>query len=273
VNTGSARARAVWRSRAGAWWAPLALWLALAAAPAQAQAAPAGRAAPARAAAATWDGAQRVLQVNENAALPQTPAGSVVFSYLNLSTQNNFGELALTSGGGSPVFLEVQPLATQPGFVVTNWRANNLSVTNVSANNATPIRIQAIGPGMPGTTPVALATGGPGLQLAPGAAAQGPTQPRPMQMVVQATSGARTVVAAIGGPADSTGSNAYVIAVNAGSTTGPLGSANPPPPPGYYATTVGNTFVLDFNWAGSILFVANLSSTAAPAVTLVLRPL
>lgn len=270
MNAGSARARPSRGSRAGAWWTTLALSVALAAGPARAQVAP----APSRATATvTWNGAPRVLQVNENAALPQTPAGSVVFSYLNVSTQNNFGELALTSGGGVPVFLEVQPLATQPGFVVTNWRANNLSVTNVSANNATPIRIQAIGPGMPGTTPVALATGGPGLQLAPGAAAQGATQPRSMQLVVQATSGARSVVVAIGGPADSTGSNAYVIAVNADVTSGPRGSANPPPPAGYYATTTANTFVLDFNWAGSIVFVANLSSTAAPAVTLVLRPL
>jgi hypothetical protein len=123
---------------------------------------------------------------------------------------------------------------------------------------------------------VALDTGGPGLQLAPGAAAQVATQPRYMQLLVQANSGARSVVAVIGGPADSTGSNAYVIAVNDAGNTGPaslLGAAAAPPPQGYYATTTANNFVFNFNWQGAIVFVANLSSSVAPAVTLVLRPL
>jgi len=80
-------------------------------------------------------------------------------------------------------------------------------------------------------------------------------------------------VAVIGGPQDSTGNNAYVIVVNADSTTGPPGSGNPPPPPGYFATTTGNTFTLSFNWAGASIFVANLSASVAPGVTLVLRSL
>jgi hypothetical protein len=219
-----------------------------------------------------WDGAPLVLQVNQSAAMPQTPNGSMVLSYINTSPFNTLGELAMTSGGGAPETLFAQAQATQPGIVVRNWGANNLRVTNVSLNAQTPIRIQAIGPGMPGTTPVLLSIGTP-LVLAPEQTAVGATQPSFMQLVIQNTSGERSVVAVIGGPQDSTGNNAYVIAVNADSTTGPVGSTNPPPPPGYFATTTGNTFTLGFNWGGASIFVANLSSSVAPPVTLVLRAL
>lgn len=219
-----------------------------------------------------WDGSPLVLQVNQTASMTQTPNGSMVLSYVNTSTFNTLGELAMTSGGGAPEWLLAQPQATQPGIVVRNWGANNLKITNVSLNAATPIRIQAIGPGMPGTTPRTLSVGTP-LALAPEETATGATQPSFMQLVVQNTSGERSVVAVIGGPQDSTGNNAYVIVVNADSTTGPPGSGNPPPPPGYYATTTGNTFTLSFNWAGAGIFVANLSASVAPAVTLVLRSL
>lgn len=218
-----------------------------------------------------WDGSPLVLAVNQNAVMRQTPAGSMVLAYLNVATQNNLGELAVTSGGSAPAFLYADALGTQPGVLVNNWRANDLSITNVSANAATPIRIQAIGPGMPGTKPVPLPTGSPGVALASGQSAEGDTQPRWMQLVVQATSGARVVVAVIGGPADSTGNNAYVIAVNAASTTGPPGTAAPPP--GYYATTTDNAYTLTFNWQGARLFVANLSSSAAAPATILLRAL
>ena len=217
-----------------------------------------------------WDGSPMVLAVNQNARMQQTPAGSMVFSYLNLATQNNLGELAVTSGGGPPTSLLAFPLTTQPGIWVNNWNGDNLSVTNVSINTSTPIRIQAIGPGMPGTTPLPLPIGDP-MALAPGQSAQGPTQPRFMQVMVQATSGARSVVAIIGGPPDTTGNTAKVISVNDSANTGP--GTNPPPPPGYYATTTNNSYTLTFNWGGADIFVANLSATVAPAITLVLRAL
>jgi hypothetical protein len=218
-----------------------------------------------------WDGSPLVLAVNQNAVMPQTPAGSMVLSYLNVSAQNNLGELSVTSGGGAPQFLYAPALSTEPGVVVNNWQTNNLSITNISANLSTPIRIQAIGPGIPGSTPVALPTGSPGIALAPGRSASGPTQPRYMQLVVQASSGARSVFAVIGGPADQTGNNAYVIAVNASATTGPPGTA--PAPPGYYATTRDNSYVLTFNWSGSSIFVANLSSSVTAPLSVLLRAL
>lgn len=219
----------------------------------------------------TWDGRPLVLQVNQNARMPQTPAGSMVLAYLNVATQNNLGELAVTSGGSAPAFLYADALATQPGVLVNNWKANDLSITNISANAATPIRIQAIGPGIPGTQPMDLPTGAPGIQLAPGHTASGATQPRWMQLVVSSSSGARGVLAVLGGPPDSTGNNAYVIAVNAGSTTGPPGTVAPPP--GYYATTTDNSYTLTFNWAGASVFVANLSSSTVPPLAVLLRAL
>ncbi|WP_420130418.1 hypothetical protein [Longimicrobium sp.] len=218
----------------------------------------------------TWNGAPLVLQVLDNARMPQTPAGSVVFAYLNVARQNNLGELALASGGDSVEYRFAPALATQPEAVVRNWGSNNLSVTNVSANDSTPIRIQAIGPGMPGTTPLALPQNTP-VTLAPGAAAQGPTGTRAMQLVVRAPGEDRSVVAVIGGPADASGNNAYVIAVNAEAITGPPGSGNPPPPPGYYATTTSSGFSMDLQWGGSSVFVANLSSSVSPALSVILR--
>ncbi|HYW09551.1 MAG TPA: hypothetical protein VE913_21495 [Longimicrobium sp.] len=220
----------------------------------------------------TWDGSPLVLAVNESATMPQTPNGSMVLSYQNVATQNNRGELVVTSGGGPPTSLPVEALAGGPSVWANNWRANNLRVTNVSINNDTPIRIQAIGPGIPGSTPLALPVGAP-IALAPGQTAQGDTEPRYMQVVVQATSGARSIVAIIGGPADTTGSNVYVVAVNAASTTGPPGSGNPPPPPGYYATTTANTYSQMFAADGGLVFAANLSATVAPPVTVILRAL
>jgi hypothetical protein len=218
----------------------------------------------------TWNGAPLVLEVYDNARMPQTPAGSVVFAYLNVARQNNLGELAISSGGDTVEYRFAPALATQPEAVVRNWGSNNLSVTNVSANDSTPIRIQAIGPGMPGTTPLALPQGTP-VVLASGVTAQGPAGTGPMLLVVRAPGADRSVVAVIGGPADASGNNAYVIAVNADSTTGPPGSGNPPPPPGYYATTTGSGFSLGFQWGGSSVFVANLSSSVSPALSVILR--
>ncbi|WP_420130419.1 hypothetical protein [Longimicrobium sp.] len=258
-----------WRARRLAAWAVLALSVAACGdSPTQVGSGP--DPGPVIPVAPGWTGTPLVLAVNENARMPQTPAGSMVFSFLNLSRQNNLGQLAITSGGGAPEFLTAPALSSQPEILVRNWNANNLSVTNVSLNDSTPIRVQAIGPGMPGTTPVALPLNTK-LALPSGETAQGPTEPRFMQLLVQATSGDRSVVAVIGGPQDASGNNAYVIAVNADSTTGPPGTL--PAPPGYFATTTGNSFVLNFNWAGGTIFVANLSASVSPPVSVVLRGL
>ena len=48
---------------------------------------------------ATWDGSPEILLENQNAAMPQTPNGTIIFAYWNMSTQNNAGTISVTSGG------------------------------------------------------------------------------------------------------------------------------------------------------------------------------
>ena len=219
----------------------------------------------------TWDGSPLVLQVNENANMPQTPAGTMIFAVTNEATQNNLGEIAFTSGGAPPRFLKLPANANQPSIIVNNWNANNLSVTNISANSQTPIEIQAIGPGIPGTHPQDLPIGPPGVTLNHGQTAQGNALPQYMQLVMQSNTSTLGVLAFIGGPLDSSGNNGYVVAVNDSVNTGP--GTGKEPPAGYYATTTSNTYTFSFNWGSSLVFVANLSPETADALTVIMRKL
>ncbi|HMB90950.1 MAG TPA: hypothetical protein VKP65_08895 [Rhodothermales bacterium] len=220
-----------------------------------------------------WNGSPLLLQVNENANMPQTPAGTMLLAWQNEATQNNLGEIAVTSGGSAPVTKRADALAYQPSIWLNNWNANNLSITNISANTATPIRIQAIGPGIPGTDPETLPIGGDGVMLKAGMTAQGNASPQYMQLVIRSSSSTLGIIGLIGGPQDSSGNNGYVITVNdaVNGNTGPdTGKA---PPPGYYATTSSNTYTFTFNWGSSLVFVANLSPETADPVTVVMRKL
>jgi hypothetical protein len=218
---------------------------------------------------AAWNGQPMVLLVNQSASMPQTPNGTMVFAATNQATQNNEGTLILTSGGTLDS-LTVPALANAPTVRMNNFRANNLNVTNTSANNATPILVQAVGPGIPGITPLPLGIGTP-IQLAFGQSAQGNTNPQFMQLVIQSNAPTLGVVSVIGGPQDASGNNGMVIAVNAASNTGPgTGMA---PPMGYYATTTGNTYTYSFNYTGASIFVSNLSPSTAQALSILLRAL
>lgn len=218
-----------------------------------------------------WDGSPQVLIENQNAAMPQTPNGTIIFAYWNMSAQNNAGTISVTSGGGQPSFRNVPALANQPSVWMNNWQSNNLSVTNISPNANTPIQIQAIGPGIPGTTPLPLPVGASGQQLAYGQTAQGTAQPQYMQLVVQSESSTTGILGLIGGPPDAGGNNGYVIAVNYSSNSGP--GTGMPAPEGYYATTTNNSYVFQFNWGSGAVFVANLSSLNAAPLRVVLRAL
>ena len=138
-----------------------------------------------------------------------------------------------------------------------NWKANNLNLTNLSANSSTPIWIEMFSPGISGVTPATLTVGAAPISLAAAGTAQGKPNPNWMQLVLQTNTANLTIVALIGGPVDpATNTNAYVFALNfSGSVT----------PPGYTAVTGGNTYTYQFNWGSSSLFVANMSpQTAAP---------
>ena len=203
-----------------------------------------------------WTGAPQTLAYHDSVTMPQTPDGSMILGYWNTSGQNNDGTLALTSGGAPPLFLDVPALANQPSLLVQNWKANDLKLTNLSANTATPIRVQAFGPGIPGTQPAPL-TIGTAKQLAVLQTAQGTAKPNWMQLVLESNTDTLTIVALVGGPLDpSSGTNGYVFALNFSGSTAP---------PGYTAVTGGNTYTYQFNWGSSSVFVANMSpQTAAP---------
>jgi hypothetical protein len=218
-----------------------------------------------------WSGAPVTLQVNDSVSMPQTPNGSMVLAYFNRSTENNLGTLTYTSGGSQPEPLVVPALAKQPSILVQNWMANNLNLTNTSANSATPIWVEAFGPGLPGQSCLNLTVGKP-ITISTTQCATGTASPNWMQLVFTSNTANLSVLAIIGGPQDSSGNNAYVIALNSPSgNTGPGTGA--PPPPGFYATTSGNAYTYQFNWGSSTLYVANMSPATAAAVQVTLRPL
>jgi len=218
----------------------------------------------------TWNGSPTTLLTSQNVVMPQTPNGTVIVTLLNQTTGNNQGQISLTSGGAQPQFITVNAHANQPNALTGNWQANNLSLTNVSPNNDTPILVQAVGPGIPGITPLPL-TIGTALQLSYGQVTQGNASPQWMQLVVQVTGPTLGIIGIIGGPPDSTGNNGYLVAVNYSSNSGP--GSNPPPPPGYYATTTSNSYTFPFNWGSSQVFIANMSPSTAQAVSVLLRAL
>jgi len=222
----------------------------------------------------TWDGQSLTLNPSDNANMPITPSGSLILAYQNLSTQNTMGQLAVTSGGNPPTFLNAQSLQNQPSVLINNWQGQNMSVTNTSlpgSNN--PISIAAYGPGMPGQTCVTLPSDGTSVPLAPMACTQGMAPPRYMQLIFQETSGDRAIFVFIGGPMDSSGNNAYMISVNdsINGNTGP--NTGQPPPPGYYATTTANNYIYSFNWGSPTVYVANMSSALAADAAITLRKL
>lgn len=156
-------------------------------------------------------------------------------------------------------------------ILTTNWQANNLTLTNISVNAATPILVQAYGPGIPGMQPGPLTIGTP-VQLAMRQAVQGTTTPNWMQLGFSASTSNLEVVAVVGGPQDQSGNNAYVIALNApGGDTGP--PPLPAPPAGFFATAAGNRYALPFNWGAASVYVVNLSPQTATPVTALLQSL
>jgi len=217
-----------------------------------------------------WDGSPLTLLVNQNVVMPQTPNGTVIIGYFNQSQQNNGGVLSITSGGGQPLVLNVPAGALQPFILMRNWSANNLSITNISPNQNTPIWIAAFGPGIPGQYPLSLPVGTP-VPLAPAQSAQGNALPQWMQLNMLSNSPALTIFAFIGGPLDPTGNNGYVVAVNASQNTGP--GTGVQPPPGYYATITSNALPYSFNWGSSLVYVVNMSPATGSGAQVTMRAL
>ncbi|CAM2069758.1 hypothetical protein SCOR_30565 [Sulfidibacter corallicola] len=217
-----------------------------------------------------WNGIGTVLAKDQSVNMPQTPNGTVIFAYANQATRNNQGQLAISSGGSEPLFPTVPFGANQPSILMNNWHANNLSVTNISAADDTPIWIAAYGPGIPGQFPLPLSVGAT-LPLSTTQSAQGNALPQFMQLAMRSQSSDLTIFGLIGGPTDEQGDNGHVFALNASENTGP-GTGNPPPD-GYTATTTGNNYAYQFNWGSSTVYVVNLSPVAPAQATVTLTKL
>jgi len=209
-----------------------------------------------------WNGSPVKLLPNESAQMTQTPNGSAVLAYQNMATENSPATLALTTGTGDPVFLTAPAPHTLPNILIKNWRGANLGITNVTPPHIqAPVNLQLIAPGLSWLTPAVLKANADVMPLGPGQAVQGPTQPRWMQVMLQADTSQPAVFVIIGGPPDATGNNAYVVALNAPQETG--AGTTQTPPTGYFATSAGAVYTYQLNWGATTVFVANVSGAAA----------
>jgi hypothetical protein len=210
----------------------------------------------------SWDGSPVTLNQYDGVTIPQAPNGSTVLAWQNTATQNNDGALIVTSGSVVQPSLDAPAGANVPSIQVNNFLGNNVTVTNLSVQAATPIWVEMFGPGMPGVTPVTLPISSP-IQLASGKCAQGTSQPTPVLLKFQSTLGNMSIVSVVGGPTDASGNNAYVFGLNFPST-----------PPGYTKTSGGNSLTFGpVSWGSSTIFVANMSSLNAGPVTVLLQGL
>jgi hypothetical protein len=211
-----------------------------------------------------WDGLPVTLGQFDSVTMPQTPNESTVLAWLNVGTQNIDGTVVLTSGGAQPLSFDAPPAQTAPSLWIYNWQANDVTLTNVSVL-PTPIWVEMLGPGIPGTTPQPLQVGVP-LQLPSLGTAQGQAPAMWMLLQLQATPGNTSTVAVLGGPSGVGGSNGHLYGMNMPSP--------PPSPTPYTKTTAGNTLTVGpFKGDGSQIFVANMSAQAAGPVQVLLQTL
>lgn len=217
--------------------------------------------------AANWNGKPLLLKVRDTAQMAATTNGSMVFAYQNMAPTNSAGTLSLVSGGLQPEALVAPALTGAPLWRIRNWHGNNLGVTNASIVTV-PIRIQAVGPGIPGSIPKNITIGTP-LVLPPGECAHAQLKPAAMQFVFSSPDYTATF-ALIGGPPDGNGNNAYTFTVNAKSST--VMPAGDTPPPGDYATTA-DTFEFPVNWGSDWVFIANLSGETSEGNSILITKL
>jgi hypothetical protein len=219
-----------------------------------------------------WDGAPVRLLPNQSVLMAATPVGSTILAFQNESNANTPATLALTAGESAPVFLTAPPLVNQPNSLVRNWNGVGLGITNVTPPDIqVPVLVQLIGTAMPWLKSAPLPADSSPVMLEPGQAAQGATSQRWMQVILQADSADLTVFAIIGGPPDASGNNAYVVALNAATESGP--GTGHQPPPGYFATVVGAVYTYQLNWGTAPVFVANMSGAGDAPGIVGLRPL
>jgi hypothetical protein len=188
----------------------------------------------------------------------------MIVAWQNVAPLNNDGTLILSSGGTPPQPFDAPALALAPTILVQNWRANDLKITNTSLAAATPIWIEAYGPGIPGRNPITLEPGAPPTSVKIGDSLQGIANGW-TQVIMQSNSNELGLFALIGGQQDASGNNARVFAINFPQSTAP---------PGYTKTTMANTLTDQFCLHGRI-YVAYFGPgrVATPKEGLVVAPL
>ncbi|RZM34782.1 MAG: hypothetical protein EOP67_15215 [Sphingomonas sp.] len=195
--------------------------------------------------------------------MPQTPNGSMLLGYRNVSPFNSAGKLGWTSTACPPVILVAPALALAPSVFAHDWGGETLTITNLSVATVTPISVSAYGPGL-GSPPILLPVGPPGVQLALAEAAQGATTGGCMQLGFRQSSGDTAVFGIIGGPVNADGTNVYVIALNSSAgETGP--DTGKPAPLGYFATTSGNSWSYELNWPSGLVYIVYFGAATVVA--------
>src|ERR1044072_110389 len=81
---------------------------------------------------AAWDGSPVTLLPNRSVRRAVTPNGTTVLVYLNEGTGNSPATPGLTSGRSAPLPLTAPPLLNLPSILISNWKTNQLGLTNVT---------------------------------------------------------------------------------------------------------------------------------------------
>ncbi len=191
----------------------------------------------------SWDGSPITLQQGQGVQMKQTPVGDLVVAALNMAAQNDEGQLAVTSGGGPPEIIPVEPLMNAPIIWITNYEGNDFNITNISITNV-PIWVAAWGPGFGncGTLP----DDGIFFSLRPYQCREAQTNPSLMQLAMRALGQYTVFVNFIG-------SKPSTYCVNAPETRGV-------PVEDYTEVTKNNALSISGNWLGKTLWVVNLSA-------------
>ncbi|AKQ68345.1 hypothetical protein A176_005257 [Myxococcus hansupus] len=184
------------------------------------------------------------VDVNGSAFINQTLSGYMILTVQNLSPSR--AQVLYSSGGSTPQPIDIPGGENAPYIVIQDWRADNLTVINVSPQDGTQVKVGIYGLGTPTT------------ELYPGVtttldqyqSAGTKTQSQFMALQLAAPGSSQTAlffVFSVGKPV------AYALNVN-----DPSGF-----PPGYITTPNNQTRIVN-NWQGRNLFVINTSTDTGP---------
>lgn len=197
-----------------------------------------------RRAAAVWDGSPQTILEYQAVEMPATPTCLIVLAAYNTDSRANDGEIAISSGGSKPTFLELPALTNQPVLVADDYQGNNLKITNTAT---APVCLEIFAPGFGKPEPLPDGT----VLLLPSRMSRATTaQARYQQLVMKNSSGQTSFLFY-------EGTTAALYTVNASA---------PPNVPNLECHSVpGNTAKVMDNWGAQTLYVANVSRSSDTA--------